>query len=644
MAVEETVDLGITGLAGAELIGTGGFATVYKAEQPAFRRTVAVKLLMVGRLDEETSHRFERECQLMGSLSEHPSIVTMFDAGFTAEGRPYLLMAYMPGGSLEDRLAASGPLPWREAVPICVRMAGALEVAHRADVVHRDVKPDNILLSSFGEPQLTDFGIARIAGGPETRSGIITASLAHAAPEVLDGQRPGVAADVYSLGSTLFALLAGEPAFTRATDESVFPLLLRIRSDPVPNLRDRGVPDAVCGAVEAAMAKDPADRPSSAQAFGELLRAAEREAGLAPTSLLLGFDTAAPGRETVRVAPPPEQAEEPEPVAPPEPVAASDPPGEAEPVAPQPPIVPPKPAARPETVTPPVLAAPPEPAARPETVTPPALAAPSTPAEAPPGPAPARRWWVLAGLGAVVAIVVVVVIASRGGDTPDGGDTGDPPVGVVARGELVPGEEVVARLEPGETHAYTFDGPEGIAASVEMRSPDPSADPYVVVRAPEGDQLAADDDLGGGAGGVDALAFFLMPIHGTYVVEASDRTGEASDYTIRVDFESVALLFPPVDLEGGLDFPPDARDFYLVEARAGQQIEVVMASQQPGFDPYVEIYGPAAKLGEDDDSGGGLEGRDARLVVEAPTDGSYRIVAGHRDDVGGRYVLTVNMA
>ncbi len=580
MAAEGVVELGIPGLTGAELIGSGGFAAVYKAEQPAFRRTVAVKLLMVGRMDEATSHRFERECQLMGALSEHPSIVTMFDAGFTPEGRPYLLMAYMPGGSLEDRLAGSGPLPWREAVPICVRMAGALEVAHRAEVVHRDVKPANILLSSFGEPQLTDFGIARVAGGPETSSGVITASMAHAAPEVIDGQRPGVASDVYSLGSTLYALLAGRPAFSRATDESVFPLLLRIRSDPVPDLRGRGIPALVCEAVEAAMAKDPAARPASAQVFGELLRDAEREAGLAPTSMLLGFDAGqpSPAPQTL-VLPTPEQPPEPEPVTPP---------------------------------------------------------------ERAPAPPPRRaRWPWVAGLGAILAgAVVVAALALSSGDDPPAPETGG---GGVDRGALVPGEEVPGRLGAGETHTFRFDGQQGIVAAVEMRTPDPAADPYVAVFGPDGVQVAADDDLGGGVNDLDALAAFVMPAHGSYRVEASNRTGKPAEYVLGVHFEAITLLHPPVDTAGALDFPPDARDVYVFEAPAGARIEVVMISDQPGFDPSLKVYGPAEQLAEDEDSAGGIDGLDARVEFEAPSAGTYRIRAGHTDDVGGRYRLIVNV-
>src|SRR5215468_3777269 len=123
-----TADLGIEGLEDPVEIGVGGFATVYKAFQPAFRRTVAVKILAAVNLDEAAKARFERECQAMGSLSEHPNIVTVYGAGFTtAHGsRPYMIMAFLPGGSLAERIEDKGPVRWEEASHIGVNLAGAL--------------------------------------------------------------------------------------------------------------------------------------------------------------------------------------------------------------------------------------------------------------------------------------------------------------------------------------------------------------------------------------------------------------------------------------------------------------------------------------------------------------------------------------
>lgn len=307
MTDNRPIDLDIEGLEDPVEIGVGGFATVFKAYQPAFRRTVAVKVLATLNLDDAARERFERECQAMGSLSEHPNIVTVYGAGFTTSGRPYLVMAYLPGGSLQERIDEAGAIPWQDATLYGVHLAGALETAHRAQVVHRDIKPANVLMSTFGDAQLTDFGIARISGGHETRSGVITASMAHAPPEVLDGQRPTISADVYSLGSTIFELIYGQPAFARDDDESMVPMLRRILTDPPPDLRQRGVPDQVCQVIERAMAKDPAARQPSAVELGRELQAARRALGVEAGKLTVPADVSVdvePGHEISFVAAP----------------------------------------------------------------------------------------------------------------------------------------------------------------------------------------------------------------------------------------------------------------------------------------------------------------------------------------------------
>lgn len=282
----------IVGIDDLQLIGQGGFASVYRGHQAAFRRDVAVKVLQRTELDGEGRRRFERECQAMGSLSNHPGIVTLFDAGFTEDERPYIVMAFVPDGTLQDRLV-SGPLPWGEVSVLGARLAGALETAHRVGVIHRDVKPANVLRADYG-PQLSDFGIARLQDGHETLSGVITASLSHAAPEILDGAPPTGRADVYSLGSTLFAALAGAPAFVRTGDEGLAVLIRRVLTDPVPELRGHGVPEPLANAVHTSMAKDPDARFESAEAFGDALRAVQTSLGMAPTDLNIAGSTAEP--------------------------------------------------------------------------------------------------------------------------------------------------------------------------------------------------------------------------------------------------------------------------------------------------------------------------------------------------------------
>src|SRR5574340_1520761 len=175
-------ELGAAGLEHAEEIGRGGFGVVYRCQQRSLDRTVAVKVL-TSDLDEENLERFLREQRAMGRLSGHPNIVNVLQVGMTASGRPFIVMQYCPHGSLEELVRKRGPLDLTPAFGFGIKVAGALETAHRVGILHRDVKPGNILLSEYREPQLTDFGIARIAGGFETRAGFVAGTPAFTAPE-----------------------------------------------------------------------------------------------------------------------------------------------------------------------------------------------------------------------------------------------------------------------------------------------------------------------------------------------------------------------------------------------------------------------------------------------------------------------------
>ena len=222
-------------------VGHGGFGVVYRCAQPSLDRTVAVKVL-TSDLDPDNVERFVREQRAMGKLSDHPHIVTIHEVGTTATGRPFIVMPYYAKDSLEALIRRHGPLDSNEAVSMGVKLAGALQAAHSGGVVHRDVKPGNILLSDYGEPQLTDFGIARIAGGFQTTTGVITGSPAYTAPEVLEGATPTPQSDVYSLGATLFCAMTGHAAFERRSGEKVVAQFLRITSQPMPDLRNEGCP------------------------------------------------------------------------------------------------------------------------------------------------------------------------------------------------------------------------------------------------------------------------------------------------------------------------------------------------------------------------------------------------------------------
>jgi serine/threonine protein kinase len=257
---EPSVELGIPGLGPAIRIGSGGFADVYRATQTNLRREVAVKVLRVAANDAQGRMRFERECHAVGAVSGHPNIVGVHEGGFTADGRAYLVMEYCPGGSLLDRIGRDGSMPTPELIEIGQKIGRALSVAHEAGVLHRDVKPANILITAYGEPALADFGIARVEGGQQTATGVVTASLAHAAPEVLGGEGPTAASDVYSLGSTLYELAVGQAPHYRSDEQSVWALMNRVVSEPVPDPRHHGILDPLAIVIRTATAKDLATR------------------------------------------------------------------------------------------------------------------------------------------------------------------------------------------------------------------------------------------------------------------------------------------------------------------------------------------------------------------------------------------------
>src|SRR5262249_7939244 len=264
------------GFTESRVVGRGGFGVVYRCEQMELGRTVAVKVLSAV-LDDDNYERFRREEFVMGRLSGHPNIATILQIGSLSGRRPYIVMPFYPRGSLDARVRGHGPCEWTWAVRVGIKLAGALETAHRAGILHRDVKPANILLTEYSDPQLTDFGIARIAGGFETGTGKIAGSLAFTAPEVLGGASPSVAADVYSLGATRFNLIAGRPAFERKPGEELVAQFLRITTQDIPDLPVQGVPTGVGDVVKSAMARDPVERPPTAAALGEQLRALQRE-------------------------------------------------------------------------------------------------------------------------------------------------------------------------------------------------------------------------------------------------------------------------------------------------------------------------------------------------------------------------------
>ncbi|KAA0024517.1 serine/threonine-protein kinase [Antrihabitans cavernicola] len=279
-------ELDAAGLENAQEIGRGGFGVVYRCEQRSLGRTVAVKVLSAD-LDDENRERFLREEHAMGKVSGHPNIVDILHVDVTLTGRPYIVMPFHARGSLDTVVRDDGPLGWAATLRIGVKLAGAVESAHRVGILHRDVKPANVLVTDYGEPQLTDFGIARMPGGFETSTHMIAGSPAFTAPEVLKGLPPTPASDIYGLGATLFCLITGHAAFERRTGEKVVAQFLRITTDPLPDMSAFDIPSDVAAAIEAAMASEPANRPATAADFGQLLAGIEATNGLAVDDMAL---------------------------------------------------------------------------------------------------------------------------------------------------------------------------------------------------------------------------------------------------------------------------------------------------------------------------------------------------------------------
>ncbi|MEY9933994.1 serine/threonine-protein kinase PknK [Catenulispora sp. GP43] len=252
-------------------IGHGGFSVVYRAVQESFERDVALKLLTIVGPDEDARRRFEREVRLAGRLSDHPHVVTVLDTGTTAAGRPYLAMDLYDGGSMKQWLNRRGPLSGPQAAGVGAKIADALHAAHALGVLHRDVKPNNILVSRYGEPALADFGVSWLLDASNSSSVLDVFSPQHAAPELMTRGVPTASSDVYALGSTLYELIAGHPPFGGPGQDVRRTIYLAL-SEPAPRLECPDMP-GLPAVIERAMAKEPEDRFPDAAAFGRALRA-----------------------------------------------------------------------------------------------------------------------------------------------------------------------------------------------------------------------------------------------------------------------------------------------------------------------------------------------------------------------------------
>jgi eukaryotic-like serine/threonine-protein kinase len=252
-------------------LGKGGMATVELAEDTQLGRKVAVKRLFASLAgDEVFQERFFREARMAAALS-HPNLVAVYDVG-EDEGLPYIVMEYVEGETLAELMKRTGPVPPERAVDLLLQVCAGLEAAHAAGLVHRDIKPQNLLVRTDGVAKIADFGIARTVQATQlTQVGTVLGTAAYLAPEQAAGEQVTAAADIYSLGAVAYELLTGRTPYKF---EALADLALK-QQQPPPPLPD--TPPALGAAVLRALAFKPEDRPHSAAMFARELAQASPE-------------------------------------------------------------------------------------------------------------------------------------------------------------------------------------------------------------------------------------------------------------------------------------------------------------------------------------------------------------------------------
>jgi serine/threonine-protein kinase len=253
-----------------DVVGTGGMASVYCAYDTLLERNVALKILHEHYGDdEEYVERFRREARAAAQLS-HPGIVTVIDRG-EEDGRQFIVFEYVEGETLKELVERDGPIPARRAIELGLEIGRAIAFAHQQGLIHRDVKPQNVLLSDDGRARVTDFGIARsIEAVGRTETGTVLGTSHYIAPEQARGERVDAQTDVYSFGVVLYELLAGHVPYP---GENFLTVAMKHVNDPVPSLLEQrpDCPLRLASLVERMMAKEPSDRPASMdEVVGEL--------------------------------------------------------------------------------------------------------------------------------------------------------------------------------------------------------------------------------------------------------------------------------------------------------------------------------------------------------------------------------------
>lgn len=276
-------------LEGAEFIrflGAGGFADVFLYRQDMPRREVAVKVIRSG-ASAAQKQKFQAESDLMAKFGAHPAVLSLYAAGRLRDGRAYLTMEYCPPPHLGKRFSTTSPMRVEQALEITIKIAGAVETIHRAGYLHRDIKPANILLTAFGHPVLTDFGIAISQDTPADR--VDSAFSPYWAPPEQQLNRPLTpASDVYSLAATTYTMLAGRPPhvdMTPGAHNDPASILKRLHHGSIAPIGRNDVPAALERVLFTAMSKRPADRFASAMAFARALRQIQSSLGLPLTNI-----------------------------------------------------------------------------------------------------------------------------------------------------------------------------------------------------------------------------------------------------------------------------------------------------------------------------------------------------------------------
>jgi eukaryotic-like serine/threonine-protein kinase len=255
-----------------EVLGGGGMAWVYLARDGVLGRDVALKVLRERYADDESFlERFRREAMNAASLN-HPSVVQVYDQGRAEEGTYFIALEYVSGGTLKERIAQRGTLDPPEAAGIASRVADALAAAHRSGIVHRDVKPQNVLLTGSGEAKVADFGIARAASARTmTETNAVLGTAAYMSPEQVAGERVGPPSDLYSLGVVLYEMLTGRLPYE--ADDSIATAIKHLEGPPPhPREANPAVPEELDALTTRLLDKDPLERYPGAAELAEDLR------------------------------------------------------------------------------------------------------------------------------------------------------------------------------------------------------------------------------------------------------------------------------------------------------------------------------------------------------------------------------------